>query len=143
MKYLLCLCFALGASLPILPLTSSAEDTREIQGIWLPISAELAGQPFPEAILKTITLRLDQGNYEALVAGQSDKGTYTLDPAAHPKSITVIGTEGPNKGKTFLAIYTFDGDILRICYDLSGAKRPEEFKTLPDTALYLVTYQRK
>jgi uncharacterized protein (TIGR03067 family) len=54
----------------------------------------------------------------------------------------VIGTEGPNQGKTFPAIYELNGDTLRICYDLSGAKRPAEFKTIAGTKLYLVTYSR-
>jgi hypothetical protein len=42
----------------------------------------------------------------------------------------------------FPAIYELDGDTLRICYDLSRTKRPAEFKTLPATQLYLVTYER-
>ena len=53
------------------------------------------------------------------------------------------GVKGPNKGKTFPAIYELAGDTLRVCYDLSGKKRPTEFKTKADTKLYLVTYKRK
>jgi uncharacterized protein (TIGR03067 family) len=55
----------------------------------------------------------------------------------------ITGTEGPNHGKTFPAIYELKGGTLRICYDLSGAKRPTEFKTSAGTQLYLVTYNRK
>jgi len=55
----------------------------------------------------------------------------------------VIGGEGPNKGKTFPCIYELDGKSLRICHDLSGRKRPTEFKTRKDTELYLITYQRE
>ena len=55
----------------------------------------------------------------------------------------IKGTEGPNKGKTFLAIYELKDDKLTICYDLSGEARPTEFKTKPDTKLFLVTYERK
>ena len=57
--------------------------------------------------------------------------------------MTITGTEGPNQGKTFPAIYELKGDTLRICYDLSGAKRPTEFKSIAGTRLYLVTYNRK
>ena len=32
----------------------------------------------------------------------------------------ITGTNGPNKGKTFLVIYELKGDELRVCYDLSG-----------------------
>ena len=35
--------------------------------------------------------------------------------------MTITGTEGPNRGKTFPAIYELKDDTLRICDDLSGA----------------------
>jgi uncharacterized protein (TIGR03067 family) len=57
--------------------------------------------------------------------------------------MTITGTGGPNVGKTFPAIYEIKGDTLRICYDLSGAQRPTEFKSVAGTKLYLVTYTRK
>jgi len=53
----------------------------------------------------------------------------------------ITGTEGPNKGKTILAIYERDGDTLRVCYDLSGKSRPSEFKTTEGTRLFLVEYK--
>jgi len=71
-----------------------------------------------------------------------DRGTVELELTANPKGMSIHGIEGPNKGKTFPAIYEVDGDTLRICYDLSGQKRPTQFKTQPGTQLYLVTYQR-
>jgi uncharacterized protein (TIGR03067 family) len=66
-----------------------------------------------------------------------------VDSTTKPGSMSVTGTEGPNRGKTFPAIYELTGDTLRICYDLSGAKRPAEFKTVTGTQLYLVTYHRR
>ena len=120
-----------------------ADDAKSLQGAWTPIKAELGGNPVPDAVLKTITLKLDNGKYEASVAGQPDKGTYALDSANKPKGMTVNGTEGPNKGKSFPAIYELSGATLRICYDLSGTKRPTEFKSTAGTKLYVVTYKRK
>ena len=117
-------------------------DAKAIEGTWAPVKAELAGQPFPETVLKTISLKLDGGKYDVSVAGEPDKGTYTLNPSTKPKSMVIVGTEGPNKGKTFPAIYELAGDILRVCYDLSGKERPAEFKTIAGTQLYLVTYHR-
>ncbi|HXR07390.1 MAG TPA: TIGR03067 domain-containing protein, partial [Candidatus Acidoferrum sp.] len=71
-----------------------------------------------------------------------DRGTYTLDSTSTLKSLTITGTEGPNRGKTFPAVFELNGDTLRICYDLSGAKRPTEFKSVAGTQLFLVTYIR-
>jgi uncharacterized protein (TIGR03067 family) len=96
----------------------------------------------PDAVLKMIKLKLDNGKYEASVAGKLDIGTYTLDVASKPKGMTVNGTEGPSQGKSFPAIYELDGDTLRICYDLSGAKRPTDFRSTAGTKLYVVSYKR-
>ena len=119
------------------------DDAKAIQGTWTPMTAELAGEPMADAVLKTIILKLDSGKYEVSVAGKVDKGTCTLDPTTEPKSLTIQGTDGPNAGKTYPCIYELDGDKLRVCYDLSGKKAPADFSTAKGTLLYLVTYARK
>lgn len=124
-------------------LAAIADDAKAVQGSWTPIKAELAGQAMPEALLKTISLRMTDGKYQVTVGDASDRGTYTLDPAAKPKGMSITSTGGANAGKTYPAIYEIVGDTLRICYDLSGAKQPAEFKTQEGTMLYLVTYGRK
>ena len=142
MKHIFCIGLAVAASLTAFAANSS-DDTKAVQGTWLPVKAELAGQPLPDTVLKSISLKLDNGKYEVFAAGKPDKGTYTIDSTTEPRSMTVTGSEGPNNGKTFPAIYELKGDMLRICYDLSGAKRPTEFKSIAGTQLYLVTYNRK
>ena len=72
-----------------------------------------------------------------------DKGTVKLDPAAKCKTMDITGTDGPNKGKTFLTIYELNGDTLKVCYDLSAKSRPTEFESKPKTQLFLVTYKRE
>jgi uncharacterized protein (TIGR03067 family) len=121
------------------------DDAKAVQGTWVPVKAELGGQPLPDALLKTITLKTGKGEYEVTIEGAPgpDKGTYTLDTAANPKGMTIKGVKGPNQGKTFPCIYEVTADTFRVCYDLSGAKRPTEFKTSAGTKLYLVTYNRK
>jgi uncharacterized protein (TIGR03067 family) len=123
---------------------AETDDSKALQGTWIPVKAELAGQPLADAVLKTITLKLNKGDYEVTITGEPepDKGTWTLDSAAKPKGMKIEGVKGPNAGKTFPAIYEIKADTLRICYDLSGAKRPEEFKTSAGTKLFLVTYNR-
>jgi uncharacterized protein (TIGR03067 family) len=142
MKHFLYICLAVAASLTGFA-ADDTDDAKAIQGNWKPVKAELAGQPMPDAVLKIISLKLDSGKYEVLVGNEPDRGTCVLDPASKPKGMTITGTEGPNRGKTFPAIYELNGDTLRICYDLSGTKRPAEFKSVAGTQLYLVTYNRK
>jgi uncharacterized protein (TIGR03067 family) len=124
----------------------AADDLTAMSGTWKLTKAELAGQPMPPAVLKSITLKMDGANYEVIVVTEKgpspDKGTVAIDPAAKPKGMTVTGVTGPNAGKAFPAIYELMGDTMRICYDLSGANRPTEFKTATGTQLYLVDYAR-
>jgi uncharacterized protein (TIGR03067 family) len=119
------------------------KDGDTIQGTWLPATAELGGKQFPDEVRKSIKLVVKDDRYTVTVGKQVDQGTAKLNPAAKPKELDITGTEGPNKGKTILAIYERDGDTLRVCYDLSGKSRPTEFKTREDTQLFLVTYKRE
>ncbi len=119
------------------------EDARAMEGTWLPTSAELAGKPFPDKILQTMKLTMASGKYTVTVGEKSDQGTVKLDPAKKPKAMDITGTDGPNKGKTILAIYELTKDTLKVCYDLGGQGRPTEFKSTPETKHFLVTYRRE
>jgi uncharacterized protein (TIGR03067 family) len=141
-NYPLSIFLAVGAAIPAFS-GGSLDDAKAIQGTWHPVKAELAGQPLPESVLKVISLKLHDGKYAVLVGANPDSGIYALDATVKPRGMTVTGTAGPNIGKTFPAIYELKGDTLTICYDLSGAKRPTEFKTVTATKLYLVTYVRQ
>ncbi len=142
MKHLLYICLTIAASLVAFA-ADPPDDAKAVQGNWRPVKAELAGQAMSDAVLKSISLKLENGKYEVFVGNEPDRGTYTLDATSKPRGMTITGTEGPNNGKTFPAIYELEGDTLRICYDLSGAKRPTKFATVAGTKLYLVTYNRK
>jgi uncharacterized protein (TIGR03067 family) len=139
----------LFVALSLLLLFSSAawsaetKDGDSIQGAWLPSVAEFAGEKFPDEVRKSIKLVIKDDNYTATVGTKVDQGTVKLNPAAKPKALDITGTDGPNKGKTILAIYELDSDTLRVCYDLSGNGRPTDFKTKADTQLFLVTYNRE
>ncbi len=120
----------------------AAKEAKLLDGKWAPVSAELAGQPFPESVLRTITLTITGNKYTVVVGDQTDRGRLDVNTAKKPKTMDVVGTEGPNEGKTFLAIYEADKQMLRICYDLDGKQRPTEFKTKGGTKQFLATYKR-
>jgi uncharacterized protein (TIGR03067 family) len=123
--------------------SADKKETDNFDGTWVPIKAELAGTEFPEEIRKQIKLEIKGDNYTVTIGKMTDKGTSKINAKAKPKEVDITSTEGANKGKTFLAIYELDGDMLKVCYDLSGKERPKEFKTMPNTQLYLVTYKRE
>jgi len=143
MKCLLLFCVGiLLAPLSVVLGDDAKKDESTINGTWKATSAELSGKKFPKEAAEGITLTLKNGEYD-VEAESPDHGTVKYDDSAKPKEMDIKGTEGPNKGKTFLAIYELSGDKLKICYDLSGETRPTEFKTQPNTKLFLVTYERK
>jgi uncharacterized protein (TIGR03067 family) len=133
----LLLSFSLAAT------SGDARDGDSIQGTWLPSTAELGGKLFPDEVRKTIKLVVNEDKYTVTVGQAVDLGTVKLNPAAKPKELDITGTDGPNKGRTILAIYERDSDTLRICYDLSGKSRPTEFKSKEGTQLFLVTYKQE
>jgi uncharacterized protein (TIGR03067 family) len=135
-----CLLFALFVT-PV-PHVGAEPEVKEMDGIWKPVSAELAGKKWPQEILDTIKLTLKDDKYSVQVGDGNDEGTVKRDATKSPKTMDITGTSGPNKGKTFLVIYELKGEELRVCYDLSGKSRPTEFATKPDTQLFLVTYRR-
>jgi uncharacterized protein (TIGR03067 family) len=140
----LCVSLFLTLSLSCLSRADDAkDDAKSMDGTWLASAAELGGEKFPDEVTKTIKLVVGDGKYTVTVGKDPDKGTVKLDPSKKPKSVDITGTEGPNKGKTILAIYEIKDDTLKVCYDLSGKARPTEFKTAKDTQLFLVTYTRE
>ena len=118
------------------------DDAAAMDGKWAMTSGEMAGTAFPAEVTKSLTLILDKGKYTVKSPGPDDLGTTTIDATKTPKELDIKGTEGPNKGKTILAIYELDGDTLKVCYDLEGKKRPTEFKTAKESKQFLATYQR-
>ncbi len=118
------------------------KDIKALNGTWAPQSGEFGGNKFPDEILKTIKLEIKDGMYTVTAGKEVDKGTAKIDSSKKPKQMDIVGTEGPNKGKTFPAIYELDGDTLKVCYDLSGKERPKAFKSEAGTMVFLVTYKR-
>jgi uncharacterized protein (TIGR03067 family) len=117
------------------------KEAKLLDGTWQLVEGEVGGNKLPPAAAKSITLTLSPGKY-VVMAESKDEGTVKYFPDASPKAIEITGTAGPNKGKTFPAIYELKGDTLTVCYDLSGKARPTEFKSKPGTKLFLATYKK-
>jgi hypothetical protein len=77
MKYLLCICLAVGVSLDAFA-AGSPDDAKAVQGSWKPVRAELAGQPMTDAVPKSLKAR-DHPLHALLAAAvesscQTDRG---------------------------------------------------------------------
>jgi uncharacterized protein (TIGR03067 family) len=123
---------------------AAKKDLEKFQGNWQLISMERDGKKTPDEDAKKITL-LIQGKRFILRkdAAVISEGTMTLDPAKKPKAIDETITTGPNKGKTFSAIYEIDADQHRICFAAAGKERPTAFSSTPGSGQILQIWKRE
>jgi uncharacterized protein (TIGR03067 family) len=113
-----------------------------LSGGWTLASGVMAGEKMSDEVRKSIRLMLRNGKYTAKVGDETDEGTYTVDKSKTPPTMTLVGTSGPNKGKTMLAIFEVDKGTLKVCYDMTGKAFPSDFESKPDSHLFLATYER-
>jgi uncharacterized protein (TIGR03067 family) len=130
-----------GCSL-VLPGLARADDLKKIQGYWQPVMAKMGNQDIPEETLKSLSLHISGSNYKVQMGEIIDEGVLKLDDDQSPRAMDITGTSGPNKGKTFPAIYEIKGDTLMVCYALTEKGRPKDFKALPERSHFIVVYQR-
>ena len=141
--FVLIFAFLLSASAGRPDTGDAAAEWKAIKGVWAAESAELGGKAMQPEMIKNWRLALGDGKYVFKGAEQPDEGAVKIHPDKKPKEMEITGTNGPNKDKTYQCIYEITGDKMKVCYDLSGSGRPTEFKTKPQTLLFLATYVRE
>jgi uncharacterized protein (TIGR03067 family) len=118
---------------------------KKFNGTWIAIAMEKEGKKLSEEEIKGLDLQLilKDDKYTVKVGSNViDTGTSKPDPTKKPKTVDVMPSEGPNKGKTIKGIYELDGDSLRVCYDLAGKGRPKALATKADSGQVLIVYKR-
>lgn len=121
--------------------TDSKRELELMRGTWVIESAELGGEKTDA--FKGRTLVIEKDKYTVKVGESIDKGILKLDPDKSPRAMDIVGKEGPNKGKTIVAIYELKDDAMQICYALEGTTRPTEFSSQGGKTLFLVHYKRQ
>jgi len=115
-------------------------------GTWVVVGMEQNGMKLPADDVEQLNIRLTiKGeNYLVTVAGkESDKGTSKVDVNKKPNTADIKSEDGPNKGKTILAIVEIDGDSMKACYDMEGKGRPTAFSTKEGSGHVLILYKRE
>ena len=113
-----------------------------IDGNWLAVEAELGGKQIDEEYLPVITLSIDKEQCELHIGGNADKGTLKFIPYVIPMAFDFTSVEGPNRGKTYKAIYKNTGGYLIICFNTESADRPKTFTSTVENHFHLVRYKR-
>jgi uncharacterized protein (TIGR03067 family) len=118
-----------------------ADDAKDINDTWKPAEGTNAGKALA---VDAITLTITEGSkYAVKVAENTESGTFKFDAAKTPKTLDIMPSDGPQKGKTILAIYDLTADTLRVCYCLDGKTRPDKFESTEENKFLLIVYKRK
>jgi uncharacterized protein (TIGR03067 family) len=103
-------------------------DGEKIQGTWKFASVldQGAEQPWPDGNRLVITSDLMK-----IVYPKDDPmgWHYTIDPSKDPREMDWLAEETPGHPIRQLAIYSLDGDTLRICSTAAGKPRPTQFES--------------
>ena len=115
-----------------------AKTLPDIDGWWVATDGELGGIPLPAEALSDLALRLRHGTFRF----GTDEGWTVMNRHVHPHTLDIVPARGPNRGRIVPAIVQVAGSSMRICCDLSGRHRPQEFTSPAGTRRFLATYRR-
>lgn len=116
---------------------TQAKETKELEGTWVAVAVIDHGVPERNPTKLKLIIEGDDFTYD--VSGNAFSAKYSIDPNKDPKEMDVFIKEGPAKGKTMLAIYTVEGDKLKIC---GGDDRPVGFVSSTQSKTILFEYRR-
>jgi len=76
-------------------------------------------------------------------AGRSfGEGSYRLEAGQPWSNLDATGIQGPTRGRTFLGIYSLEGDTLKWCVSNPGKPRPTELVSRATQGQYLMILKR-
>ena len=112
--------------------------SSQLNGTWVPIKEEIAGNALPPAAFQTQKLVMHDSTY-TFTAESVDKGVikYSGD------KMDIYGREGVNAGKHFTAIYKLENDQLSICYNLAGDSYPDSYDTKGNPKNFLCVFKKQ
>ncbi len=117
---------------------SNTENSSSLNGIWIPVQQQLGDYVLPETFFANQNLHISDTNY-TVNAESVDKGILAYKNG----KMDIYGKQGPNKGKHITAIYTFEDEKLKICYNLEGNSYPENYETKGKNLFFLAVYVRE
>ncbi len=110
-------------------LVRHVEQLRALEGEWEFERLQVDGNAMPAAALSASRILIDGDRFRTESVEATYEGVFTIDVEASPARIDIEFVEGPEAGNWSYGIYELDGDRLTICLGLTGASRPQAFKT--------------
>jgi uncharacterized protein (TIGR03067 family) len=123
------------------PPTDKAVDDREaLAGTWMVSSLEIGGKVMPKGQLPVSVIKIERNGDKLSLdyLGLNTPATCDLNPVSNPKEIDMVA----ETGVVTRAIYSLEGDTLKICGTSDGTGRPKVFATRPGTRQTLLILKR-
>lgn len=111
---------------------------KPLDGVWKPEYQEMGGQELPKEFLEKQILTINDSTY-ILKAESMDMGIIRIKE----DKMDIMGEDGPNAGKHFMAIYKLEENKLTICYNLAGDAYPENFETKDKPMFFLSRFVKE
>jgi uncharacterized protein (TIGR03067 family) len=118
-------------------------DQELIQGTWTLESAERGGKNVDLTQEQHIPSQFvfSDGKVELKAGPRTMGGTFKLDAGQTPKALTM--TAGGDGATTIAAIYSLEGDTLKVCVDEANLQaRPKEIKSADGTRVVVAVFKR-
>lgn len=119
---------------------TTKSELKKFAGAWKIISSERDGKKTPDDALKAMRFNFKEDTYRVTDDGKVvEEGRISaLDPKAKPKTYDAVFN-----GKTYLGIYEFKDDTLKVCFAQFGKPRPKKFASEVDSGHVFNVLQRE
>jgi uncharacterized protein (TIGR03067 family) len=135
--------FLLLVSVAVAADADAEAELKALEGRWVIDRARLAGRDHLDDFAG-MKLTIKGNEYLIEFAENSDRGTFTVDPAKSPKWIDIqTAKKGPFFGRTLHGIYKIEKEKLILCCEADGKARPTAFEAPEKGRNMLLTYQRE
>lgn len=119
-------------------------EVRKLRGHWTMAALEIDGSAVEQPRLRGTTLEIRGDRYIVWTGKKPREVRFTLDSSKAPKEIDLFFPDPPNADQVHRGIYVLDGDTFKVCKaQAAGQPRPTEFRTRPNTGVFLVTWKRQ
>lgn len=100
---------------------------KELAGKYQAVGMTKDGKEAPDEVVKGLTATFAGDELTITVGGQPKKAKVAADATKKPAHLDISPTDGPEKGKTFPAIYKLEKGELTLAFT-EKADRPKDFR---------------
>ena len=120
-------------------MANSPSTLKKLQGTWDIVALEVDARTMPSTGAQ---IEIKKDRFTSRGMGATYKGQMVVNDSQTPFTLDLKFTAGPEKGSINRGIFEFSDDGWRLCLQMTGGKRPNQFTTSPGSGRALETLQR-